>query len=123
MRFAQALCCILATLTPACPAISQVVSATLPSGADVDVRITAGRTAKTGIGEVGQRQTRAEARPGAEPMDRIETRISSRIENRIRTRIDRDYDEGFHTTSAIADADARARATGQPRTRRGATPR
>lgn len=50
------------------------------------------RTADTGIGEVGQRQTGSEPAVLQQPLGRITSRINTRIENRIRNRIDRNYD-------------------------------
>ena len=50
------------------------------------------RTADTGIGEVGQRQTGSETAVLQQPLNRIASRINNRIENRIRNRIDRNYD-------------------------------
>lgn len=68
------------------------------------------RTADTGIGEVGQRQT-AQDGPGVqEPLGRITSRINNRVENRIRNRIDRNYDPTANATSPFEIANRRTRA-------------
>ena len=51
-----------------------------------------GRTAATGNGRIGERQTREQVAPDNRPLDRIQSRIASRIDSRLRTRIDRNYD-------------------------------
>lgn len=48
-----------------------------------------GRTAETGIGEIGRRTS---GTGNVNPMGRLNSRIENRIENRLRTRIDRNYD-------------------------------
>lgn len=74
------------------------------------------RTADTGIGEVGQRQTARDGPGVQEPLDRINSRINNRVENRIRNRIDRNYDPTANATSPFEIADRRTRAgQGRPR--------
>ncbi|MBU1756417.1 MAG: hypothetical protein KJ703_05445 [Alphaproteobacteria bacterium] len=75
------------------------------------------RTADTGIGEVGQRQTTRDGPVMREPLDRIDSRINNRVENRIRNRIDRYYDPTANATSPYANADRQSRASrlGGPR--------
>lgn len=70
----------------------------------------AGRTAQTGIGEVGQRQEPAESAPNLRPLDRLESRVQNRVQNRIRNRIDRNYDPKANATSPFETAEDRARA-------------
>lgn len=76
-----------------------------------------GRTADTGIGVVGQRQTAAAAVPSVEPMGRINSRIPNRVQNRLRNRIDRNYDPTINATSPFEAADERVRETGRARSR------
>ncbi|WP_454598017.1 hypothetical protein [Qipengyuania sp. SM2507] len=68
------------------------------------------RTADTGIGEVGQRQTAQDGPAMREPLGRITSRISNRVENRIRNRIDRYYDPTANATSPYEKADRQTRA-------------
>ena len=74
------------------------------------------RTADTGIGEVGQRQTAQDGAGIHEPLGRLTSRINNRIENRIRNRIDRNYDPTANATSPFEVADRLTRA-GQNRPR------
>lgn len=62
---------------------------TAPQVADVQNA----RTSDTGIGQVGQRQTRQDAarEAGIEPMARIDNRIRNRVQSRLRTRLDQNY--------------------------------
>jgi hypothetical protein len=60
-----------------------------------------GRTAETGIGQVGQRQTTSNAGPNVDPTGRVNNRIRSRVQNRISNRIDRYYDPKADTTEAF----------------------
>ncbi len=68
------------------------------------------RTAETGIGEVGQRQTVRDGPAIQEPLGRIDSRINNRIQNRIRNRIDRNYDPTANATSPYEIADRQTRA-------------
>jgi hypothetical protein len=68
------------------------------------------RTADTGIGEVGQRQTARDGPAMQDPLDRIASRIHNRVENRVRNRIDRNYDPTANATSPYAVADSQTRA-------------
>lgn len=75
------------------------------------------RTADTGIGEVGQRQTTRDGPAMQDPLDRIASRINNRVENRVRNRIDRNYDPTANATSpyAVADLQTRAARISRPR--------
>jgi len=68
-----------------------------------------GRTAEVGNGQVGQRQTRAEAGPMVQPMGRIQSRIANRIQSRIRNRIDRNYDPQANAISPFRAAEEQSR--------------
>lgn len=72
-----------------------------------------GRTADTGTGAVGQRQTATIGVPSAKPMGRINSRIPNRVQNRLRNRIDRSYDPTANTTSPFEAADDRVRESGR----------
>jgi hypothetical protein len=76
-----------------------------------------GRTADSAVGEVGQRETRADPATGIQPMARINNRIQNRVQSRIRNRIDRFYDPQANATSPFTVAGEQARTAGQ------ATPR
>lgn len=53
---------------------------------------TSGRLARSAVGEVGQRQTRAEASAqGLAPTARLQNRIRNRIQSRLDNRIDRNF--------------------------------
>ncbi len=73
-----------------------------------------GRIADSAVGEVGQRETRADPATGIRPMARIDNRIQNRVQSRIRNRIDRFYDPQANATSPFAVADEQARTAGQP---------
>ena len=77
----------------------------------------AGRTARSSVGQVGQRQTRdtAAAEAGIKPMARIQNRIQNRVQNRIRNRIDRNYDPQANATDPFVVAEDQARTSGRPR--------
>lgn len=68
------------------------------------------RTADTGIGEVGRRQTAQDSPAMQEPLGRLDSRINNRIQNRIRNRIDRNYDPTANATSPYEIADRQTRA-------------
>ena len=74
---------------------------------------TTSRTADTGIGEVGQRQTVRVGPAMREPLDRIGSRINNRVQNRIRNRIDRNYNPTANATSPFVVAEEQARTAGQ----------
>lgn len=69
----------------------------------------AARNPTVGAGEIGQRQTRADAAPNVNPVGRLGKRVENRIENRIRNRIDRKYDPTANATSPFERAEERAR--------------
>jgi len=80
----------------------------------VDAQQGRGRVAESAVGEVGQRQTGAQAAPGVRPTARINNRIQNRIQSRISTRIDRNYTPQLSTTSSIEAAAVQTRSTGLP---------
>ncbi len=67
------------------------------------------RTADTGAGEIGQRQTRSKAAPNIEPLGRINNRIEARVQNRLRNRLDRNYDPTANATAPFERAEDRLR--------------
>lgn len=77
----------------------------------------AGRTARSSVGQAGQRQTREAAaeQAGIKPMARIASRIQNRVQNRIRNRIDRNYDPQAGATDPFVVAEDQARTSGRPR--------
>lgn len=76
-----------------------------------------GRTARSSVGQVGERQTRdaATQQLGIKPMARIVSRIQNRVQNRIRNRIDRFYDGRANATDPFVVAGDEARKSGRPR--------
>ena len=74
-----------------------------------------GRTADTGIGEVGRRQTAIDGVTSVEIAGRLRNRLPNRVENRIRTRSDRNYDPSANATSPFEVADEESRRAGNPR--------
>lgn len=65
----------------------------------------AGRTVDSGVGELGQRQTRERAAPNVPPLARINSRINSRVQNRVSNRIDRTYNPTLNATDPFANAE------------------
>ena len=92
-------------------AVAGQLAADDPSRSEEEGMRAAARRAGVGMRDVGQRQTPAIAAPGVEPMDRIDNRIQTRIESRIHTRVDREYEDDSTSTTAIAGAQSRLRAT------------
>jgi len=80
-----------------------------PQSATVRPENVNGRIANSSVGEVGQRQTRADMAPATEPMARITSRINNRVQNRIRNRIDRNYDPQANATSPFKVAEDQTR--------------
>lgn len=76
-----------------------------------------GRTARSPVGQVGQRQSSdvAAQQAGIKPMARIANRIQNRVQNRIRNRIDDSYNPQANTTDPFAVAEDSARTSGRPR--------
>jgi hypothetical protein len=72
-----------------------------------------GRTASTGLGEVGQRQTQRGTPKFVSPLGRISSRIENRVQNRIRNRIDRSYDPTGNATAPFERAERRAQTVNQ----------
>lgn len=70
--------------------------------------------AQSSIGQVGQRQTSAEAAPSIKPMARIDNRVQNRIESRIQNRIDQSYNPQT-ATSSFAAADEQIQRAGRSR--------
>jgi hypothetical protein len=70
--------------------------------------------AGSSIGEVGKRQTKAQAAPNIAPMGRINNRINNRIQSRIRNRIDRNYTSSANSLDAFRSAEDQARGSLQP---------
>ena len=73
-----------------------------------------GQVTRSTVGQVGQRQTRAEMATGDAPTGRTNTRITNRVQSRIRNRIDRYYDPQVNAASPFAVAGDQARTAGQP---------
>lgn len=78
---------------------------------------SAGRTARSSVGQVGQRQTRNTTadQTGIKPMARIESRIQNRVQNRIRNRIDRNYDPQANASDPFVVAEGQTHTSGRPR--------
>lgn len=76
-----------------------------------------GRTARSSVGQVGQRQTRDTAadQAGIKPMARIASRVQNRVQSRIRNRIDRYYSPQANATDPFAVAGEQAREVSRPR--------
>lgn len=76
-----------------------------------DAPVSAGRTAQSSVGTVGQRITSISTGETIhiEPMARLDTRVSNRLRSRLRTRIDRDHDSTTDPTSAFTEAGERTR--------------
>lgn len=76
-----------------------------------------GETARSTVGQTGQRQTRDQlaADAGIEPMARINSRVQNRVQSRIRNRIDRYYDPQANAVSPFVVAGDQARTAGRPR--------
>lgn len=85
----------------------QVPQSSVPSTSG---RGQAPATLTLGNGEVGQRQTRADAAPNIQPMGRIRNRVANRIQSRIHNRIDRDYDPA-NVNQPFQTAEDQARTT------------
>lgn len=84
------------------------------AGGAASQSLEAGRTAETGAGEVGQRQSARDVSTGIEPTQRVNSRINSRVQSRIRSRIDRNYNPEADATSSIEAAAARTRRAMRP---------
>ena len=72
-----------------------------------------GRTADTGVGEVGQRQIQRGTPEAVSPLGRINNRVENRVQNRIRNRIDRNYDPTANATAPFERAERRAQTVNQ----------
>ena len=66
------------------------------------------QTARSSVGQVGQRQTRAQAAASIQPMGRIATRIDNRIQSRLHSRIDPTYDANDDAAAQLKLAGAKA---------------
>lgn len=69
-----------------------------------------GKTADTGSGQVGRRQSARETARFAAPLSRYSNRIQNRVQTRIANRIDRDYDPTAGTQAPFETAEGRAKA-------------
>lgn len=67
-----------------------------------------GRTADTGVGDVGQRQIQRGTPEAVSTLGRINNRVENRVQNRIRNRIDRNYDPTANATAPFERAERRA---------------
>jgi len=76
-----------------------------------------GRTARSSVGQVGQRQSRdtAAQQTGVKPMARIANRVQNRVQSRIRNRIDRNYHPQANATDPFVVAEDQVRTNGHPR--------
>ena len=72
-----------------------------------------GRTADTGVGDVGQRQIQRGTPEAVSPLGRINNRVENRVQNRIRNRIDRNYDPTANATAPFERAERRAKTVTQ----------
>lgn len=86
----------------------------LPAAAQT-ARNPVGGVADTGNGQIGQRQTSAQAGLNSEPLGRISTRIQNRIQNRIKNRIDADYDAQAQARAPFEIAGDQLKTVGKPR--------
>lgn len=76
-----------------------------------------GGVADTGNGQIGQRQTSAQAGLNIEPLGRISIRLQNRIQNRIHNRIDANYDPQANARSPFEIAGDQLKTTVKPRGR------
>lgn len=70
-----------------------------------------GQTARSSVGQVGQRQTREQVEN--EPLGRIANRVQSRVQSRISNRIDRYYNPEANRVSPFQVAGDQARTAGK----------
>lgn len=77
----------------------------------------AGRLSDAGNGEIGRRQTGAQAPVNIEPLSRILARLQNRVQNRIRNRIDADYDPQANARTPFVAAGDQLKPTIKPRPR------
>lgn len=68
-----------------------------------------GQTARSAIGQVGQRQRRDDVTSIVNPMQRLATRIQNRVQTRARNRLDRYYDARPNVSSPFIVANESAR--------------
>jgi hypothetical protein len=81
---------------------------TVPSQAQVSV------TARSSVGQVGQRQTRTLAAPNAEPLSRVSNRLTNRVQSRLRNRLGPFYDPQANAVSPFRIAGEQAQRTTKP---------
>lgn len=74
-----------------------------------------GSTARSSVGQVGQRQTRdtTAQQAGIKPAARVANRVQNRVQNRIRNRIDRYYEPRANATDPFVVAGEQVRARGR----------
>ncbi|HEX7262143.1 MAG TPA: hypothetical protein VF258_10040 [Luteolibacter sp.] len=77
-----------------------------------------GRTADTGVGEVGGRQTPREMAPNSDPLGRINGRVENRVQNRLRNRVDESYNPIANAAAPFSGAEEAVRKGARPRPRR-----
>lgn len=99
---------IIAALAATPSASAQTVGSGSSTATQAPASVEPGRTARSAVGEVGQRQTVYQTQ-GITPMARLSNRIENRIQLRIRNRIDRDYQADPSSVAAIATAEQQAR--------------
>lgn len=86
--------------------VAALLFATSPA---ISQEVQGGRVAETVVGRAGQRQTRADAAPNVQALDRINTRIGNRVQSRIRSRIDRNYNPQVNALSPFRVAEDQTR--------------
>lgn len=73
-----------------------------------------GQTANSSVGQIGQRQSRANAAQNVAPTGRVNNRIVNRIQSRIRSRVDRSYDPQSNAMSPFKVTGAQVRRSAMP---------
>lgn len=86
---------------PVMPRQQRTTSAAMPT--------RPGATARSSIGQVGQRQQREQELGGVRPGLRIQNRIQNRVQSRLSLRIDRNYDPGATQRAPFAVANDQVR--------------
>ncbi|MCI4655874.1 hypothetical protein [Sphingomonas aquatilis] len=86
------------------PAMQQPLRTTSPT-----TTMRPGATARSSIGQVGQRQQREQELSGIGAGLRIQNRIQNRIQSRLSLRIDRNYDPGASQRAPFAVANDQVR--------------
>jgi hypothetical protein len=76
---------------------------------------TIGQTARSSVGQAGQRQTRDRPVAGIQTVTRVDARVQNRVQSRIRTRIDRVAGAQTDSTLSFRTASEQARIAGRRR--------